>query len=236
MTRSEWSISARLSRRGDATAANDEGQSPGLLVHVRSRDVARRLDALAGGLGIADRVHIVVGAAPCLADAYPPGLAVVDGELTAAERTIVIRRLQKRTPYPTIIVCSRRGRPRGALQARDRGVTVVAGVVPVVTGILVWRSVQRGSARAAMPSPVQSPAHPRSAGPHVHNGRAVPLTAREVEVLRHIAEGKSNRRIGEDIFISEQTVKTHVRRILRKVGAEDRTRAVAEGFRLGLIS
>jgi DNA-binding NarL/FixJ family response regulator len=202
----------------------EEGQSSSLLVHVRSQDVARRLDALAVGLGIADQVRVVVGATPCRADEFRPGLAVVDGELTTAERMIVIRRLRKRTPPPTIIVCGW----RGSLRARGGGVALAAGVVPVVTGILVWRSVQRGSARP--------PARRTLAGPPARNGRTSPLTRREVEVLRHMAEGKSNRRIGEDIFVSEQTVKTHVRRILRKVGAEDRTGAVAEGFRLGLLS
>ena len=63
-----------------------------------------------------------------------------------------------------------------------------------------------------------------------------PLTEREVEVLRRIAEGDRNRDIGEHLGISEDTVKVHVKRIMDKLGAKDRTQAVAIGIRRGVIS
>jgi DNA-binding NarL/FixJ family response regulator len=63
-----------------------------------------------------------------------------------------------------------------------------------------------------------------------------PLTEREVEVLRRIAEGDRNRDIGEQLGISEDTVKVHVKRIMDKLGAKDRTQAVAIGIRRGVIS
>ena len=61
------------------------------------------------------------------------------------------------------------------------------------------------------------------------------LTEREVEVLRHIAEGQRNRDIGEKLFISEETVKVHVKHIMEKLGASDRTQAVAIAVRRGII-
>ena len=61
------------------------------------------------------------------------------------------------------------------------------------------------------------------------------LTEREVEVLRHIAEGLRNRDIGEKLFISEETVKVHVKHIMDKLGASDRTQAVAIAVRRGII-
>jgi DNA-binding NarL/FixJ family response regulator len=61
------------------------------------------------------------------------------------------------------------------------------------------------------------------------------LTARETEVLRNVAEGNRNRDIGERLFISEDTVKVHIKHIMEKLGASDRTQAVAIGLRRGII-
>lgn len=61
------------------------------------------------------------------------------------------------------------------------------------------------------------------------------LTEREVEVLRHVAEGGRNRDIAEKLFISEETVKVHVKHIMDKLGAADRTQAVAIAIRRGII-
>jgi DNA-binding NarL/FixJ family response regulator len=61
------------------------------------------------------------------------------------------------------------------------------------------------------------------------------LTAREVEVLRAIAGGNRNRDIAEKLFISEETVKVHVKHVMEKLGASDRTDAVAIGVRRGII-
>jgi DNA-binding NarL/FixJ family response regulator len=61
------------------------------------------------------------------------------------------------------------------------------------------------------------------------------LTEREVEVLRHIVEGNRNRDIAQQLYISEETVKAHVKHIMAKLGASDRTEAVAIGVRRGFI-
>jgi DNA-binding NarL/FixJ family response regulator len=61
------------------------------------------------------------------------------------------------------------------------------------------------------------------------------LTPREVEVLRHIAQGNRNKDIAERLFISEETVKVHVKHVMDKLGANDRTEAVAIGIRRGII-
>jgi DNA-binding NarL/FixJ family response regulator len=65
--------------------------------------------------------------------------------------------------------------------------------------------------------------------------RRVALTERELQVLRGMADGKSNAEIGRELFVSEDTVKTHARRLFRKLGARDRAHAVAAGFRAGLV-
>jgi DNA-binding NarL/FixJ family response regulator len=61
------------------------------------------------------------------------------------------------------------------------------------------------------------------------------LTAREVEVLNQIAGGNRNRDIAEKLFITEETVKVHIKHIMEKLGANDRTQAVAIGVRRGII-
>jgi DNA-binding NarL/FixJ family response regulator len=61
------------------------------------------------------------------------------------------------------------------------------------------------------------------------------LTPREVEVLRHIADGNRNKDIAERLFISEETVKVHVKHVMEKLGASDRTEAVSIGVRRGII-
>ncbi len=61
------------------------------------------------------------------------------------------------------------------------------------------------------------------------------LTPREVEVLRHIAGGNRNRDIAELLFITEETVKVHIKHIMEKLGATDRTQAVAIAVRRGII-
>jgi DNA-binding NarL/FixJ family response regulator len=61
------------------------------------------------------------------------------------------------------------------------------------------------------------------------------LTEREMQVLRGMAAGKSNAQIGRDLYLSEDTIKTHARRLFRKMRVNDRAQAVASGFRAGLV-
>ncbi|HYO84649.1 MAG TPA: response regulator transcription factor [Bryobacteraceae bacterium] len=61
------------------------------------------------------------------------------------------------------------------------------------------------------------------------------LTQREMDVLRHLAVGNRNRDIAQRLFISEETVKVHVKHIIDKLGASDRTQAAAIALRRGII-
>ena len=67
-------------------------------------------------------------------------------------------------------------------------------------------------------------------------GRRPTLTGREVEVLQLVAQGMTSREIGEKLFISENTVKNHVRNILDKLGLHSRSEAVMYALREDLIS
>lgn len=65
---------------------------------------------------------------------------------------------------------------------------------------------------------------------------AEPLTEREVEILRLMAQGAGNKEIGSTLFISDNTVKTHISHIFQKLGVTVRTEAVTKALRLGLIT
>ena len=61
-------------------------------------------------------------------------------------------------------------------------------------------------------------------------------TGREIQVLQLISDGLANREIGQHLFLSEETVKSHVRHLLAKLQARSRAHAVAIGFRRGLLT
>lgn len=61
------------------------------------------------------------------------------------------------------------------------------------------------------------------------------VTAREIQVLESVAAGQHNREIGKRLFITEETVKAHLRHIMAKLGARDRTHAVAIANRRGVV-
>ncbi|NEK86189.1 response regulator transcription factor [Blastococcus saxobsidens] len=64
----------------------------------------------------------------------------------------------------------------------------------------------------------------------------VALSMREMQVLTGMSQGKSNAQIGRELYLSEDTIKTHARRLFRKLGAKDRAEAVALGFRRGIMA
>ena len=76
---------------------------------------------------------------------------------------------------------------------------------------------------------------PQGRAAAVQPGLVEPLTDRELEVLRLLAAGKPNQSIAQDLFVALNTVKKHVTHVLGKLGAANRTEAVARARDLGLI-
>ena len=70
---------------------------------------------------------------------------------------------------------------------------------------------------------------------NVNGSTSGPLSARELTVVRYLASRLTNKEIASELFVSTNTVKTHVKRIYQKLGASSRIEAVTEARRLGLI-
>ena len=93
------------------------------------------------------------------------------------------------------------------------------------------RKLVAAFAAATPPGPGDSPARPAPAAPALIE----PLSQRELEVLHLIAQGLSNRDIGERLFLALDTVKGHNQKIFAKLQVQRRTEAVARARELGLL-
>jgi DNA-binding NarL/FixJ family response regulator len=96
------------------------------------------------------------------------------------------------------------------------------------------RSARSTTGNPCSSRPPSAGSRPRRGGP----GRGLAeanLTDREAEVLRLIAQGRSNSEIAAELFLGVETVKTHVRNVLAKLGARDRVQAVITAYESGFI-
>lgn len=176
-----------------------------------------------------------------LARRHPPKIVLLDARLPGTGPVEAMRRLRLLNIGAVVVMLAQPGDEitldraiilgaRGFL-APDVGRAELAAVVAHVlaTPLSALPSVRTVQAVAVQ-------AH-GAIGPRVSAAGTtlVMLTKRELEVLGGMSQGRSNAQIGSDLFLSEDTVKTHARRLFRKVGASDRAQAVAIGLRQGLI-
>ena len=154
------------------------------------------------------------------ARAHPDGpreLCVVDGSLPDGSGVGLLRELRTH------------GWARGVvLSPTDDPYSVRAALASGVRGFVVAGDVVNDS-----PAPATAPNGTRLRG--LLPGGPDGLSAREVEVLTLVAEGKTNRDIGESLGLSALTVKSHLARIARKLGTGDRAEMVAVSMRAGLV-
>ncbi|UYN82779.1 MAG: response regulator transcription factor [Microcella sp.] len=164
-----------------------------------------------------------------LAVALRPDLVVMDvrmPRLTGDEATAIIR---QRAPEVRVLVLTTYETDASILAAIEAGASgYLLKAAPADELIAGVRSVAAGEVALSPTIAAQLVARVREPAP-------VALTPRETEVLRLVAEGLSNREIGERLFVGEATVKTHLLRTFEKLGVSDRTRAVTLAMERGLL-
>lgn len=120
---------------------------------------------------------------------------------------------------PAAAAAARAAGARGLLARDVDGAQIAAAAAAVLERLLVFAEPM-----VALP-----------AAPVGEDAAVEPLSPRELDVLRRMAEGLSNKQIARDLDISEHTVKFHVNAVLGKLGAQSRTEAVVRATRAGLI-
>lgn len=152
-----------------------------------------------------------------------PSLVLMDVRMPGIGGVEATRRLLGRHPEASVIMLTVAEDADGvarAIAAGARGYVVKDADVAELTAAITHGIAGVGRA-----------AHDRRP-----EARRVPaLTERELQVLTGMSRGGSNSEIGRELFLSEDTVKTHARRLFRKLGAADRAQAVAIGYRAGLV-
>jgi two-component system, NarL family, response regulator len=155
-----------------------------------------------------------------------PDITLIDGVLPDLHGTEVIREIIAHHPRAAFIVMSINETAEDIHLAMNAG---ARGYVPKsYDQDVIIRAIREVSAGASfLPPEIALRLGERSL--------SVSLSHREIEVLNLIARGRANKEIAEDLKLSENTVKTHIARILDKLGAPDRTRAVTIAIQRGLL-
>lgn len=201
---------------------------------VRDRIVsaAHGVPSLAPARGAASAEELVA-----LARRSAPALVLLDAHLPGAGPIEAMRRLRMIGATPVVIMLA----VPGDEITLDRAIALGARgylapdvdrseLVAVAAHSLASHGVPQQAGPAHRPDP--GPARRTDDDP---TAPVVELTRRELEVLSGMSHGRSNAQIGAELFLSEDTVKTHARRLFRKLGAADRAQAVAIGLRRGFI-
>ena len=165
-----------------------------------------------------------------------PALILLDAHLPGSGPIEAMRRIRAAGAHPVVIM----------LAVPGDEITLDRAIALGARGYLA-PDVERSELAAVAAHSLTELSVPHQPGPpeargsadgvtaHRPAGNGSELTRREIEVLTGMSNGRSNAQIGSDLFLSEDTVKTHARRLFRKLTAADRAQAVAIGLRQGLI-
>ena len=176
-----------------------------------------------------------------------PDLVLMDVRMPEMDGLEATRAIKAEQPYVSVLVISLYRNPDYLLEAIEAGAAgyvlkdapnrqltnamhrALEGESPL-NQELALQLIQRLTSKTSQPPPAPEGGDAASPSPpHM-------LTARELEVLRLLAQGKTNQDIAEELLISRATAKVHVQHIIAKLEVSDRTQAMVRAFKLGLIS
>lgn len=199
-----------------------------VLVCDDTATVCEMLKRAVSGIPGVTRVITASSGEDCLAR-WPierPSVVLMDVRMPGLGGVEATRTLLERHPEASIIMLA------GPEDADGVSRAVLAGARGFVT-----KDAPREELSAAVLHLITEGRRPAGSDPRAASTapKAPDLTEREVQVLTGMSRGRSNAEIGRELFLSEDTVKTHARRLFRKLGAADRAQAVAVGFRSGVV-
>ena len=202
----ETEVAALAGRADLAASASDD-----VLALARERNAAW----IAGELAFWRRRAGIVE--PCPAVAAEPFAVHLSGDWARAAQ------IWERTgcPYEAAVALADADDPESLRRARDALLELGSGPASALVARRLRERGERGFARGPRPSTRANPAG---------------LTARQLDVLRLVAQGLRNAEIARELVLSERTVDHHITAILRKLGARSRTEATAQAMRLGLTA
>jgi two-component system NarL family response regulator len=188
-------------------------------------------DGIVSILGVERDLHVVAEAADGveaveLAQKHRPDILLLDLRMPRLDGLEVIAQIQSlHLPSKVIVLTTFESEQDvyGALKAGARSYLLKDTPRPMLLETI--RQVHQG--KTCIP--------PRIGQKLVENMSRPVLSSRELDILKRIAEGKSNKAIGDQLGITEGTVKTHVKSVLQKLKVPGRTAAVREAVRRGLV-
>jgi DNA-binding NarL/FixJ family response regulator len=156
-----------------------------------------------------------------------PDVLLLDLRMPQLDGLTCLERVRSRDPELEVVVLSTFADDDRIAEARDRGAAgyIVKTVDPLQLPRMIVDAVDSPEFLVFRPEPEEA----------ATDGAAAAMSSRELVILRAVAEGRTNRAIADELWVSEQTVKFHLRNVYRKLGLANRTEAARYAIRQGLV-